>query len=241
VDPIGRLKRTESPTLRYALLRGAGAARWTTHGHVVRARKTRRYLASTPDPALHIGAGPMRLPGWLNSDLIAGDIQLDVARRFPLPDESFAYAFGEHLIEHLPQETGELMISELHRVLRPGGVLRLTTPDLKKIIAIYEDRNPDVSRAEYSQYLGRLTAKHYDQPCEVFNDYLRLWGHRYVYDEQDLRARLLAVGFSEVIRVEPGESEHERLRGVERHGTEEWVNRAEAMCLEATRPAHGTA
>jgi predicted SAM-dependent methyltransferase len=235
VDPIGRLKRTESPALRHALLRTAASVRYATHGHVVRARRVRRYLAGASEPALHVGAGPMRLEGWLNTDLIAGDVQLDVERRLPLPDASFAYAFGEHLIEHMPAATGERMIAELLRVLRPGGVLRLTTPDLKKIIAIYENRNPDVSREDYVTYLSGLTGKRYEQPCEVLNDYLRLWGHRYVYDEADLTSRLVGAGFATVVRVEPGESRHERLRGVERHGGEPWVNRAEAMCLEATK------
>jgi len=235
VDPIGRLKRTESPVLRGALLRTAGALRYATHGHVVRSRRVRSYLASTAEPALHVGAGPMRLEGWLNSDLISGEIQLDVTRRLPFGDGTFAYAFGEHLIEHMPPDTGERMLAELMRVLRPGGVLRLTTPDLRKIIAIYEDRNPEVSRDEYTRYLAGLIGKDYSQPSEVFNDYLRLWGHRHVYHEEDLTASLYRAGFSKVVRVEPGESEHERLRGVERHGGEPWVNRAEAMCLEATR------
>lgn len=235
MDPIGRLKRTESSLLRSALLRTAASARYVTHGHVVRAGRVRSYLSATSEPALQVGAGPMRLPGWLNSDLISGDIQLDIGRRLPLPDDSFAFAFGEHVIEHLPARAGEHMMSELFRVLRPGGVLRLTTPDLRKIIAIYEDRNPEISQDAYKRYLGDLTGKRYGHPCEVFNDFLRLWGHHYVYDEDDLTARLLAAGFAEVVRVEPGESAHERLRGVERHGTEPWVNRAEAMCLEATK------
>lgn len=235
MDPIGRLKRTESPLLRSALLRTAASARYVTHGHVVRAGRVRRYLTATAEPALQVGAGPMRLPGWLNSDLISGDIQLDAARRLPLPDDSFAYAFGEHVIEHMPARVGERMMSELFRVLRPGGVLRLTTPDLRKVIAIYEDQNREISQDEYKRYLGGLTGKRYEHSCEVFNDFLRLWGHSYVYDEEDLTARLIGAGFAEVVRVEPGESVHERLRGVERHGTEPWVNRAEAMCLEATK------
>jgi hypothetical protein len=37
-----------------------------------------------------------------------------------------------------------------------------------------------------------------------------------------------------VERVEPGESRHERLRGLERHG-EPWVNRVEALTIEAVR------
>jgi len=235
--PITRLKRTENPCLRGMLLRTAGSARYVTHGHWRRAKAVERHLESTDAPRLQIGAGPVRLNGWLNSDLISGDIYLDVARRLPFADGTFAYIFGEHVIEHLPDHTADRLLAEAHRVLRPGGVLRLTTPDLRKLLALYEDRNPVIERDEYARFLGGVTGKHYDRPCQVLNDYMRLWGHCYIFDEDDLRARLLAAGFADVERQEPGDSRHEALRGLERHGGEEWVNRAEAMCLEATRAA----
>lgn len=197
----------------------------------------RRYLAAAPEPKLHFGAGPVRLDGWLNTDLITGDVYIDVGRRLPLPDSSFAFAFGEHVIEHLPERTGAALLAELHRVIRPGGAVRLTTPDLRKIIAIYEDRNPVVGREEYARFLDRETGKSHDQPAQILNDYLRLWGHRHVYDEDALAVALEAAGFVEVRRHETGESPHPALRGLERHGGDSWVNLAEAMCLEATRPA----
>jgi predicted SAM-dependent methyltransferase len=232
---VTRFKRTENPAARLVLLRTAATLRYATHGHFVRTRRVRRYLESAAEPKLHLGAGPVRLPGWLNTDLISGDVQLDVGRRLPLPDSVFAFAFAEHLIEHLTQRDAVRLLAELHRVLRPGGVLRLTTPDLKKVIALYEDRNPAVSRRDYALFLEGVTGKRYDRGCQVLNDQLRLWGHRYVYDQEDLEARLGEAGFEPVKRLAPGESEHEALRGIESHGGAEWVNRAEAMCLEATR------
>jgi predicted SAM-dependent methyltransferase len=230
-----RLKRTENPAARLVLLRASATLRYATHGHLVRTRRVRQYLESADEPKLHLGAGPVRLPGWLNTDLISGEVQLDVGRRLPLPDSAFAFAFAEHLIEHLTQRDAVRMLAELHRVLRPGGVLRLTTPDLEKVIALYEDRNPAVSRRDYALFLEGVTGKRYDRGCQILNDQLRLWGHRYVYDQEDLEARLGDAGFESVERVAPGESEHEALRGIESHGGAEWVNRAEAMCLEATR------
>ncbi len=231
------VKRTESPLARDLLLRARALVHYLGHGHQARRRVVREYLSSETDPRLHLGAGPVRLAGWLNSDLISGDVYLDLGRRMPFPDGAFAYVFGEHVIEHLPEGQAQTALRELRRVLRPGGVLRLTTPDLKKIIAIYEDRNPVIPREAYARFLDGETGKRHDQPCQILNDYLRLWGHRYVYDEQDLRARLEAAGFQKVERVEPGESRHPLLRGLERHGGAEWVNRAEAMCLEAVAAA----
>jgi predicted SAM-dependent methyltransferase len=232
---LTRLKRTRTPALRYLLLRSAGLGHWLTRGHAVRRRVARRYVASDADPRLHIGAGPMRLPGWLNTDLISGDVYLDLTRPLPFRDATFSYVFGEHVIEHIDERSATRALRELHRVLRPGGVLRLTTPDLRKIIDIYADRNPVIDRAAYARFLGELTGIRFERGCQMLNAYMRLWGHQYIYDEEDLSVRLYEAGFAHVERREPGESAHELLRGLERHGGEDWVNRAEAMCLEATR------
>jgi 2-polyprenyl-3-methyl-5-hydroxy-6-metoxy-1,4-benzoquinol methylase len=63
----------------------------------------------------------------LNSDLISGEIYLDLTRPLPLPDECFTYVFGEHVIEHIPEGVAVALLGELHRVLRPGGVLAAST------------------------------------------------------------------------------------------------------------------
>ena len=123
--------------------------------------------------------------------------------------------------------------SEVRRVLRPGGVARITTPDLKKLIAIYEDRNPAIDREGYARFMDEMTATRHDTGCQIFNDFMRLWGHEYVYDEEDLTLKLTRAGFGLIESWEPGESRHEALRGVEQHGAD-WENRAEAMCLDAT-------
>ncbi len=233
---LERLKRTESPLARAALLRGRSLPQALFRGHAVRRSRVQRYLAATAEPRLQLGAGPHGLSGWLNSDLISGDIYLDLCRRLPLPDQSFAYAFGEHVIEHVSEAEGARLLSELHRILRPGGVVRITTPDLAKIVSLYEDRNPAIGLDDYARYLDTATGKTHERASQVFNDFMRLWGHRYICDEEDLTAKLVAVGFSEVERVEPGSSRHPALQGLERHGTEPWVNAAEAMCIEASRP-----
>jgi predicted SAM-dependent methyltransferase len=231
---VERAKRIERPLVRDALLRSRGALHYAAAGHARRRAVVSRYLARTERPRLHIGAGPYRLDGWLDSDLIGGDVYLDLTRPLPLPDASFDYVFGEHVVEHLTEQKGEQLFRELRRVLRPGGVARLTTPDLRKIVALYRDENPVIGLDDYARFLDQETGKRHERGAQVFNDYLRLWGHRYVYDEDDLTAKLLAAGFSNVERAEPGESVHDLLRGLERHGGAAWVNQAEAMCIEAT-------
>ena len=234
--PIERLKRTEHPAARYALLRSRGALHYLGRGHAVRRREIARYLATHRDPALHVGAGPKRLDGWLNCDLIAGDVYLDLERPLPLPDGCLAYAFGEHVLGALSESGGQALLGELRRVLRPGGVLRIATPDLVKLIALYRDENEAASLSDYAALLDTQTGRPHLRACQVFNDLVRSWGIRWTYDEEDLTAKLREAGFGAVRRREPGESLHPALRGLERHEPE-WANRAEDLCLEAEVPA----
>lgn len=230
---LERVKRVEDPTLRTFALYARAMPHWAARGHVRRTRVVERYLAGTDAPRLQIGVGPNGLPGWLDADLIAGDVFLDLTRPLPLPDACFAYVLGEHVIEHIPDRSAERLLAELRRILRPDGVLRLTTPDLRKHIALYEDRSPVVSREEYCRVLDRASGRPHERPAQMLNDAMRLWGHRWIYDEDDLVARLRGAGFEGIVRVESGESEHPVLRNLERHGDVDWLNRAEAMTLEA--------
>jgi predicted SAM-dependent methyltransferase len=229
-------RRLDHPFYSQIWLRVRALVHYARTGHVARGVRLRRYLQSAAAPRLQVGSGQVRLPGWLNTDILWGNFYLDISRRLPLPGATFLYAFGEHVIEHITERQGVELLRELYRVLRPGGVVRMTTPDLKKIIALYEDRNPAITRAEYALFLDQMTGKLNDRACQIFNNYMRLWGHLHVYDEEDLAAKMRGVGFERVIRCNPGQSEHEVLQGVEHHGLP-WQNDAEAMCLEATKPA----
>jgi predicted SAM-dependent methyltransferase len=236
---LTRLKRVEHPFVRDGLLRGRAAIEYARKGHVVRTRKVREYLAATDEPKLQVGTGPNSIAGWLNSDLISGDVYVDLARPLPFPDATFQYVFGEHIIEHLPEAKGASFIGEARRVLRPGGVLRLVTPDLRKLIELYEGRSPWIGEEDYRRFMCGVTGKAYEQPARILNDLMRLWGHRYIYDEPDLVAKLEAAGFRQVDRRPTSESEYPALRGIERHGERfgalDWENDAEAMVIEAVK------
>jgi predicted SAM-dependent methyltransferase len=183
---------------------------------------------------LHVGAGDVRLEGWLNSDIAAGTIYLDIRKPLPFKDSAFSDVFGEHVIEHIPEDVGVLALREFHRVIKPGGVLRLTTPDLRKLLALYEDNHPDIALAEYIKFFDGITGRTHARGCQVLNDFMRLWGHRFIYDEEDITSKLGDVGFVSVQIAAPGESTHEGLRAIERHEPK-WLNQVEAMAVEATK------
>ena len=54
-----------------------------------------------------------------------------------------------------------------------------------------------------------------ETPCDLLNEGMRLWGHRYIWDEDRLRGALQHAGLHGVERVGWRQSENEPLRGLE--------------------------
>jgi len=61
-------------------------------------------------------------PNFAGASLISENLLL------PYPDASFVSAFLMETLEHLSPETASRMLSEIRRVLMPGGILVVTTP-----------------------------------------------------------------------------------------------------------------
>jgi predicted SAM-dependent methyltransferase len=159
-------------------------------------------------PKLHLGCGGHRLEGWVNVDLLfdsSVDLRADAAA-LPFAPGCAAFLHSEDLLEHLDAEAGRAFLSECFRVLQPGGVLRLLTPDLKALV-------DNVYRVPNERHL-RWCAAQLDArgPCEALNMHLRMDGeHRFVYDEEHLRGILERLGFR-VERVRYNRSAHRELR-----------------------------
>ena len=55
----------------------------------------------------------------------------------PLQDSSVDFIFSSHVLHHLYREEALALIRESLRVLKPGGTMRITVPDLEVIVALY--------------------------------------------------------------------------------------------------------
>jgi predicted SAM-dependent methyltransferase len=208
-----------------------------------------RYLDTHAVAKIQIGAGPNPLAGWLNTDVApeahtahrAELVFLNASKGFPLADMSFDYVWSEHMIEHIPVDHAHHMLRECFRILRPGGRIRIATPDLAAITALYDDPLSDVQR-HYVEWVSTTLKPgvHRGSPrCFVVNQMFRAHGHQFIYDQETLSAMLADVGFVAPTRWQPGESDDPELRGIESHGRalgDEDVNRLETMVLQATRP-----
>src|SRR5262245_6313463 len=96
-----------------------------------------KYLAEHKVRKLHVGCGNNILGGWLNSDYCPSDsrvIHVDATKPFPFVENLFDYVFSEHMIEHVSYLGGLSLLAEACRVLKPGGKIRISTPDLAFLV-----------------------------------------------------------------------------------------------------------
>jgi hypothetical protein len=176
----------------------------------------RKEVARTPEPIkLEIGGHNAR-DGWLVTNVNAVTrLYLDATRRWPLKTSSVEYVFSDNVIEHLTLQAGRQMLMEAHRCMRPGGIIRTVTPDLRAHVDMY---------VQGGSVLNNEVANHYrdigldvEYPIDLVRIPVAAFGHHagYVHDFDTLAAELHRAGFSNVIRCELGESEHQALRGLD--------------------------
>jgi len=158
---------------------------------------------------LHIGCGPRVLKGWVNIDLafepcenymkyytdefygpdVRGTkddfLALDVTKGpLPFADNSVDVIFDEDFIEHLDQRQIMLFLAESFRVLKPGGVHRVTTPDLMWIMQNYSDFSkgyPGVYQDTWHKW------RHKDHFTRRYlEDVAAMVGYRVVFQKRDV-------------------------------------------------------
>lgn len=210
----------------------------------VRDPKTiREYLAAHSVRKLQLGAGDSHAEGWLNTEIDPrpGQIYLDATSSYPFPNGSFHYVFSEHLIEHLSWEDGLKMLKECHRILAPGGKIRMVTPNLTKLIYLLNGGTDDETR-EFIK-AGRRLFGWPDtpiMPAYILNKVMHEYGHQFVYDPGTLAKTFEVAGFREIKEFRIGEKTDPNFEKVEyrtrSQGEDVWItNRWVAMAVEAVR------
>lgn len=198
------------------------------------------YFAKSGMKKLHLGCGSNLLQDWLNSDYCPQSdavLRLDATKTFPFADASMDYILSEHMIEHLTHSDGTIMLAQCHRILRRNGKIRVSTPDLSFLVGLYSKDKSDLQK-DYIKWSSENFIK--DAPCIddtfVINNFVRDWGHLFIYDEKTLRASLEHAGFNDIKRVELNQSEDEALRDLENEERlPKGFLRLESQTLEATK------
>lgn len=156
---------------------------------------------------LQVGCGPKNiLPDWWNVDIrqFPGiDLAMDVTQPWNL--SNLEYVYGEHFLEHLSLEGAIAFLDQAWQSLKPGGVIRLSTPSVEWVLSTHfelSETNPE-KKVSSTFAINR-----------AFNG----WGHQFLYSQEFLTAVLENIGYQDVKYCEYGQSVHQALNDIEKHG-----------------------
>jgi predicted SAM-dependent methyltransferase len=184
---------------------------------VWRRRGTRREIRRFRDKSelrLNIGCGPCGEPGWINTDIDAFpgvNCVYDCRKNLPFPNNSAKCVFTEHFVEDLDYcEEIPYFLSECHRVLETGGVIRIIVPDAEKYLQGYCHGGWEELTKIRPLGPGRSDAhfgSRYNTKMELVNVVFRQYFERkFAWDYETMEFVLRRFGFSTVYRQSFGQS-----------------------------------
>ena len=98
-------------------------------------------MKKAPAPTkLHVGCGRIYIPGFLHIDIQPAphiDMVSEADNLTSIEDESVELLYACHILEHYDRWHYKKALGEWLRVLKPGGVLRLSVPDFQACVEIY--------------------------------------------------------------------------------------------------------
>lgn len=103
--------------------------------------------------------------GWINADHSPSShevLRVNFLKPLPFPDKSFDVVYHSQFIEHLPLNKGSIFLRECYRILKPQGVMRVVTPDLRN------------QASEYLHHLDAVLATPENESAKLSYEWIRL-------------------------------------------------------------------
>jgi predicted SAM-dependent methyltransferase len=160
--------------------------------------------------SLNVGSGGRGRADWINMDASPHHADLyccqDLRQPLPLADNSVKRILAEHVIEHLDfRHEVPRTLAEFHRVLEPGGTVRIIVPDCERLMHAYVSKDD----AEWRAYGFHSAQRHDDllTPIEMVNHVFHQYGeHFFGWDFQAMERVLRDAGFGQVVKMSFGRS-----------------------------------
>lgn len=191
-----------------------------------------RYSLPTTPLKINLCSGNVNLENYVNVDISpAADVRVDLSKMLlPFPAESADTVICISAINYFTFARGKEILTDVYRVMKPGGILRIAVQDLQLFAKHYLDRdqnfyfqkNPNGS----DRFAGNTFAEKFSG---FFNGYSSNgFGCQAFYDVETLSKYLDEIGFKNINKKACGESAI--------HGTEKFDNRPDQMFfLEANK------
>jgi len=138
-------------------------------------------------------------------------IYYDLKFGIPLADETAENIYSWHFIEHLSPEHAQWLLREAHRVLRVGGILRISVPSLEAAVEEIRQSVEAYDKGDISSVQKYLTSEHLGFVNAMST-------HKHMYDFAHIERLLSSIGFKCIVRRSYGQG---RIAFVEELDTRE--------------------
>jgi predicted SAM-dependent methyltransferase len=140
----------------------------------------------------------------------------NASKKLPFKNDSIDVIYSSHMLEHLSRSEAINFIFEVRRSLSNGGILRISVPDLRKLVERY------IGNSDADVFVENTLLA--DVKLNSIKDKLKLLvigfrHHQWMYDGKSLSKLLLDCGFTRVFILDPGITKiknHEGLNLYER-------------------------
>jgi SAM-dependent methyltransferase len=147
---------------------------------------------------LHLGSAEKKIEGYINvdvRDLPGVDIVEDITILSSIEHESADVIYVSHVLEHVTRPTYMDVLKRWHKILKPGGILRIAVPDFEAVVEHYVEHK-DLTLLRGFLYGGQTYKENF---------------HYCAWDFEQLSSDLKEVGFKEVARYDWRETEHSHV------------------------------
>lgn len=147
---------------------------------------------------LHLGCGKVYIHGFIHIDLVDFkhiDYKRSIDDLSIFENDSVDLVYACHVLEHFKRNDMDRVLSEWFRVLKPGGILRVSVPGFEEIIAVYQKYK------DFKLVLGPLMGG---------QTYLYNF-HNMLFDFNFLEELLRNVGFNMIEKYDWRKTEHAHI------------------------------
>lgn len=211
---------------------------------------------------LNLGSGPAGIDGWINYDsgilpLLSKfpmlrhficnlgllpkhyDVKwpkinlVDIRKSFPLEDNSVDYIYCSQVLEHFERHNALRILKESLRVLKSGGIMRISVPNIAKMFTIYQELSKSSPKMAAKEINLIWWGYEKDGPAPgIFTKFSRLFirDHQWHYDQASLKETLEEAGFSKINIQRFGKGKVDDLKTLELS-----IHKQHAMYFEAIK------
>lgn len=179
---------------------------------------------------INFGAGGCKIEGWQNTDFDYpdGPDRIDITKPLPFDTASVDVVYSEMCAEHVTPQQAWSFLDECHRILKPGGLIRIVIPDF---CLTWRLKDPDWLRV--NQGVTGNDGSLRDQMKSIIFAH----GHQGLWNSELMQCVLEAIGFTGTAIHRAGESNRAEFVDIEQHHHS--VGRAVALsesgCVEGVK------